>query len=291
MGIFNLLTKKLSPSWEYRTKGLLWRLFPGPGYFVGEDRPADRQAGDNDTRRVSFFCIEDQTGNVRWRDVHFDEPWWIGIEAAHQDVVFLHEFARPDMPEHKKVIALDGTSGRTLWMNDQYRFMFVHEESVYASKDLFEGRLFVELDLRTGEFVRELKDQPEYINVLRETAAAKNVSDVEFPASFSAQPEEFAGNMSIAKLLASPQRRGDIEVLAKGPLAIVGHYRTAGDHLEQHLQVIDAEGNSVVYEDILARDAKAPVADTFFVRNDMLMYVKEKNTLTAVRLPAQAGLP
>jgi len=289
MGIFsNLLTKKLTPSWEYRTEGLLWRLLPGAGFLVGEDRPIDRQAVDNKTRRVSFFCIEQETGNVRWKDIGFDEAWWIGIEAIHRDVVLLHEFARPDMPDHKKVIALDAASGRTLWSNDQYRFMFVHDDSVYVSKDLFEGRLYVELDLRTGEFVREFKDQPDYINVLRETAAARTVSDVEFPKTLSAEHEELAANKTIARLLASLQRYGDIEILVKERYAIVGHYRAAGsaqENLEQYLQVIDTEANSVVFEDMLARDAKAPVSDTFFARDDMLMYVKEKNTLTAVRLP------
>ncbi len=106
-------SKKLEPAWEYKTKGILWRLLPSrDGYIVLEDR-------DVETKTVSFACIRASSGEICWDDVQFDERWWVNVEAIHEDVVLFHEYATPDMPDHKKITVVDLNNGRTLWSNDE----------------------------------------------------------------------------------------------------------------------------------------------------------------------------
>jgi hypothetical protein len=278
MSIFSILRAgRLTPSWEYRTRGILWRLLPGPGYFVGEDR-------DHHTRTTSFFCLDEATGIPRWENLRFDEQWWISIETLHGSTVFLHHFARPDLPDQKQVIALDATTGATLWKNEEYKLLFTHQDSVYVAKDMFEGRLIRELDLRTGELQREFKDEPEYVNVLRETASQAIGSNVEFPRPLS----EF-GDTSDEVVKALAESAGEAEVIRSERHWIVGFYTQAASDsgqrtFDQRLMVFDRETGEIVHEEVIARNARAVVPDQFFLRDNVLFYVKNQNLMRAVNL-------
>src|ERR1043165_73152 len=153
---------KLRPAWNFVANGVIWRLLISQnGYLVGEDR-------NKESKMVTFFCIHLESGEVLWQGKLFDEDWWMGLEARHNDIVFMHEFATPDLPEHKKIPAVDMMTGRPLWTNEQSKFLFAHEDRVYTVKDGFETRTFIELDLRTGKEMREVDTA--VVNELRNSA-------------------------------------------------------------------------------------------------------------------------
>ena len=104
-----------------------------------------------------------------WSNAQFRDRWWMSIETVHDHVLFLHEYATPDMPDHRKIFALDIGDGKLLWSNDDMKYLFAHERAVYAAKESNDRRRFYELDLQTGTELREVDD--EYIGVLRSTIA------------------------------------------------------------------------------------------------------------------------
>ena len=69
-----------------------------------------------------------------------EEKYWIGIEKIYQDKIIFHHFAKPDMPEHKKIIVYDILENKILWQNNDYTFLTILEDKVYAFRKKFEGR-------------------------------------------------------------------------------------------------------------------------------------------------------
>ena len=283
-----ILSKKLQPAWEFTTKGTLWRMLVSEGnHIIGEDRDAEKKS-------VSFFCLNGETGNVLWRNVQFHEKWWITIEAIHQDVVFFHEYASPDLPAHKKIYALEIATGKLLWYNEELSFAFAHNESVFASKDTEEQRIFLELDLRTGAVLGEKDAQ--YMNVLRETITPRE-EQVEFP-----QPFDFSINgnaelkQHIEKAVSKAKNIQHIEFLEKslqkdggqvGKL-VVGWYDNVSAKLDQpmlnqELVVID-ESSNIIYRDLMNSEVTIAVPDTFFGKGNFVYYIKNKKTLVALRI-------
>jgi hypothetical protein len=127
-------------------------LFSNSGVFVGESRnPALKQ--------TTFFCLNEQSGEVMWDEVSLQESWWIGIEAIHRDRVFLHGYSTPDLPDHKGIQALDLFTGKTVWYHADLRFLFCNEDTLHASQDTTRGRLCLRLDYRNGENVRQITEE------------------------------------------------------------------------------------------------------------------------------------
>lgn len=274
--------KQIQPIWQHKTDGVLWRLIPSDnGYFVGEDREV------ND-KRVSFFCLDQQTGSPLWKDVHFSEPWWIGIETIHRERVFLHEYAAPDMPDHKKIIALDLKSGKTLWSNDEMKFVLAHDDRVYGSKDIYDRRMFYEVDAQTGNIVHEV--DANYLTVLEETIPSARHDVVEFPHIFDPMNEESSQvKREIMVAVAGTNNPVQTEYLDKDNSLVVGFYNNLSseggkpDH-EQQIVVINKTNDEILYSDTVNLRAITPVPDTFFSISDFVYYIKNKQVLIALNL-------
>jgi hypothetical protein len=279
--------KRLTPAWEHTVRGVLWRLFPSAGgLLVGEDR-------DLEKKTVSFFCLDDRTGAVRWKDLTFPEPWWISMEALHAGTLILHEFAAPDMPDHKKIYAVDAATGRIAWSNDDVKFLFAHGEHVYAAKETFEERLFSEYRLADGAFVRGV-ESGEIREIQRaQGLAARDV--VDFPQV--PRPGE-QGDPDLPQALAAAAmdaaEDGLIEfVPAAGHLVVAGCLPEprGGDGTQSFVQklfVYDRARRRVVFDDVMHARLSMPVPDMLFRRDGIIYYIKERHSLRAVRL-AETG--
>lgn len=282
MKLFSILrSKSIHPTWEYRARGVIWRLLPADeGLFVGEDR-------DHEKRTVSFFCLDEHSGKPLWNNRQFGEQWWISVETVHRNVVFLHEFVRPDFPDHQKIIAVDISTGTVLWRNEEYKFLFAHQDCVYAMKELFETIAVCELDLRTGEILRDLKDQPDYVKVLRDTAESQKTPSIHYPEPFTERTYEHG--RVISSLIDINRLRGEIEIIETTRHLIFGFYQNASrnpleQELDQHLKIIEKENGEIVFSDVIMQKGKMPVPDMFFVHGSLLFYVKNQNTLRAISL-------
>ncbi len=229
-------------------------------------------------------------GDVLWRNISFGEPWWIGIEGIAYDKVFLHGFKKPDMPEHGKIVAVDLGTGRELWKNDDYAFLYATSDRVMAFRDLFERRLYYELNAATGELIQELKELPADLEDKKTTS--RNRDNFTFPESLTDAAAEFPIIVPmIDRYCDRSAIRGQVEYLrSNGKLVfnvhvIHGHDEAKNlDILQNRLCIIDEASGKQVYADILNSSTPAAVPDSFFVDDATVYYIKDKNTLVAVPL-------
>lgn len=275
---------KLKPAWQFKTTGIIWRiLFSESGKIVGEDR-------DQAKKTVSFFCLKELTGEVLWSGLTLDERWWIGIETIYEGIVYLHEYVQPDLPQHFKIIALDLETGKLLWRNDELQPLFPAKGKIYATKDLFEKRIYYELNCATGEIEREFSEDGGEMSLRRPEEEISH-RDFVFPEVFA---EEVANYDQLAQLIRShcDFRRvvGKIEYVQHGDLLFFNYHEKSGVRASQEpllkncLKVVGAEGKGVIFSDLLNENTLAPTPDSFFLKGEQLFYIKDKNTLTAIRL-------
>ena len=283
MGLLSgLRSKKLDPAWTFRTKGVCWRLLPTRnGLIVGEDR-------DVESKSVAFFCIDRLSGNVAWSDLRFPAQWWIGLESVQRNVVLLHEYATPDMPDHQKIIAVDLFTGQRLWEDPELKFLFAIENRLFAVRQELERPRFFELDLETG--ARSLEVDSSKLDLLRATTPADQYDFVSYASSLG----EGGGNLApfepaMAQEVAKARRPEHAEVLLMGGKLAFGYYdNLSSDPLKpsfrQHLSVLSPDAKQPLFEDTPAAVAAVPVPDTFFGIGEMLYYIREKSAVVALNL-------
>lgn len=274
--------KQLEPAWIFEADGDLWRLIPTiNGHIFGETRNTTKKS-------VSFFYLDRQTGAEIRTGITLDEKWWVGIEDVCENIAFFHHFKSPDMPIHKKIIALDIHSNTILWKNEDLVFVAVANNLLYAFSDTSERRSFLELDLHTGTVLREVDG--EFVNSARNSVFEQQSAFIRFPAN-AGQGSGMPQNV----LTALGRRSGNkyqplaLESIAERDIAILKLSENMNDSamefdIQEKIFAFRISDGAELYSDTVSEHAGSIVPDTFLVVNDFLYYVKEKRQLVAVRL-------
>lgn len=272
--------KKVEPAWVFRAKGMVWRLVSADaGMFVGEDRNPDAKA-------VSFFGLNRVSGEILWEGISFDEAWWIAIEATHRDRVFLHGFSRPDMPDHRRILALDLFTGRVAWSRDDVRYIFAVDDSVFTSKDTATGRTLFELHLRTGSTLRSWENDASELSAARSRAQVQIQEGPEFPVPLEEIPATDQRLDPVQKLCQNENATGPIEVLRKGNACLFSYHekgKTPGT-LRNILNIVSISSGERLFAETLDESVQSVVPDSFFVQDEILYFVKDRGQLTAVNI-------
>jgi hypothetical protein len=279
-----LKSDHLSPAWTYSAESIIWRMvLADHGRLVGECR-------DPGQKVTSFFCLDLSTGRALWRDLRLDEPWWVGIEAVQKNVVLLHAFAKPDMPEHKGIRAFDATSGVQLWRNDDVAYWFGHENRVIAYRDLFEKRVGYELDLQSGVQLNAHDGSLEELHQLRRKAAeAQSVLEVTLPEVFVEREADPALVALVRRETRGKELSGRVEYVRQNDVLLFNfhvqsRHNTLDPKLENNLVVYRLPKNKRIFSDVIGRNLMGYVPDSFFVRRPFVFFIKDQRTLTALQL-------
>jgi len=221
-----------------------------------------------------------------------NEPWWVGIEAVHQDVVLVHGFEQPDMPGHRGIEAWKLETGEELWRNEETTFWFCYGERVYSYRTLFERRVGYALELRSGTVVETFENGIEELFPVRKLAVEEAGDDqLQFPEPV--QADRLSGGLQsfLEREVGNKEVVGGTEYLAAGPYLIMNyHVRSRNStpeslKLDNHLAIIDTKEGVRLFADVVSRESSAPVPDSFFVRAGFLYFIKDQRTLSALELP------
>jgi hypothetical protein len=283
--IFSLFTeKKIKPEWEFDAGELIWRIF-----FA----PVDRIAGevrDQDNKATTYFCIDAKTGKALWKNIGFDESWWIGVEAIYDKWMILHGFVRPDMPEHHGIRVIEIETGRSLWRNEDVSFWFTYGEKLFAHKYIFEKRIGYEIDIQSGNVLQEYDKDFDILQGYRQKAsqqAADYNEGVIYPETFDDSDEDQTINSAVNKIISGNAIQDWTEYLFYRDVVVVSYYcKSAGDSekklLDQVLTIYGIKNDKIIHSETIVKGVQSPSSDTFFIKNDLLYFIKHKKILTAL---------
>ncbi len=277
VGIFD---KKPEIIWNYKVKNIIWRVLPfHDSLIVGEVR-------DTTNKDSSFFCLESASGKILWSDIKFEEPWWIGIDDISSDVIIFHKFAQPDLPLHKQIIAVDIRSGNVLWTNYEVSFICTSAEYLFGNKEEFDRKINFQINILTGEIVKELT--PDDIKSVIEKSKIAKHKYFQSPDIFSidriANPVviSFIQKQKNTKLIES------IEYLKVKSYFIIGLCENISSNdgqnkIIERVIILDENGEKL-FTDTIIESGNLPMLPNYFVKDNILYYVKNKNKLNAIRI-------
>jgi len=252
-------------------------MLPAPdGFLVGESR-------NEELKTVEFFCVDLASGRPVWEKKKLDEDWWIGIEAVHGGFLFLHRFARPDMPEHAGIVALDRSSGSIVWEQPYVQLVGAQHDRLYVRDHRTPEAPPSVVEIRSGDITEET-----VVMSAPEAAASYGFGDsdgITFPAPL--QPGE-EGWAFVQKLLRGRTLVGACEAVSVDDRWIFCYHATdraegASKTFEHLIAVVDDHGK-ILFDDILHKEAHMPVYDAFFVHNSSVCFIRQERTLVSVDL-------
>jgi len=262
------------PHFRFSDGNQIWRL------LISDSDKLIIETRDTEKKEVFFSCIDIITGNELFKDFQFEEKYWIGIEKIHDDIIFFHRFVKPDMPGHREIIAFAIDTQKILWQTNEFTFLFIYNDKLYASKELFEGNKFFILDYKTGETINELDTDMNELNRLKNIAEQE--TDYEhyvFTEKFDERNPYIKDKVKklITEKLTGKEYSGNVEFAEVNDLILFNfHEKKEPETLTNKFYVIEAISGETKYSDILNANTNAYAPDSFFCYKDFGIVLKEK---------------
>jgi hypothetical protein len=258
--------------YTYSQNKQIWRIIPGsPGKLVIEER-------DPDTREVFFSCIDLNSGNVLLDNLQFDEKFWVGVEDVYKDVIFFHKYQKPDLPGHADIIAYDINKKEELWRSEKYLFSLVYDNKLYCFRNFFEGKKYYQLDYLTGELLSELDDDFSQIGHLKSLRENEVYKGYQFPDVYNSSVKEI--DSIIEGLKSEELISGKIDYFISGQLLLISYHTILDDgKLRNNFRALDINSKMVIFEETLNKEITNYIPDSFFLINNLVFLLKEKETL------------
>ncbi|MFH1197410.1 MAG: DUF4905 domain-containing protein [bacterium] len=271
---------KLKKHFFFSDKNQVWRI------LISDSEKLIIETRDVEQKQVYFHCIDLPRGKKLFDGLQLEEKYWIGIETIYKDIIFFHRFASPDMPRHKEIIAFDINTKKELWRDDNYSFLFVFEDKIYCSKQLFEGWKFYSLDFRTGELIEELADKSEYVNELREKAGQSiSYDSYLFPVRFDRNPDtESKATKWIHDKINPLDIIGEVEYTEYGSLLLFNFHEKKDGIIMNRFFIVDTDKGKEIFTETLNTIANGYIPDSFFIYRNMLIMLKEKKEVLIYKI-------
>lgn len=269
---------KLKKQFSFTDKNQIWRL------LISDQDKLLLETRNTESKEVFFHCTDLNNGKLIFKKLQFEEKFWIGIERIENDIIYFHNFARPNMPEHKKIIAYDLNKKKIIWQNDDLTFLTIIENKLYAFKKRFEGQDIFILNPITGEVFEELGNNPEILNVILNTSESlEDYSEYTYPERNSIQGNHL--QELIDKETKQNSNIENIESMQLGSfLCFNYHFRNSNNLLENVFAVYDLDKRKKVVSEVINKNLNAFAPDSFFGYKNNLLVLKNKNELISYKI-------
>lgn len=207
------------------------------------------------------------------------EKFWFGVEAFYSDLIFFHSFLKPDLPIHKGLFIFDLFNRKIVWQSNDYNYLFIHKDELYAYQQSFDGRIYFKLNPFTGELIEELGNNDILIKELKDDFDAENYNSYSFPEqNFLLLNSEYSD--LITKFVSEHAVKEKPEIIKyEDTLLISFHTLNKNGFYNNNFQVLDINTKKIIFKDVLNKNVEKLQFDSFFIKNNILYLLKEKNEL------------
>ncbi len=272
---------KIKREYSFSNHRQIWRLLPtDSGKIVIEERNVE-------TKEVFFNCLDSKTGKKIFSSFQLEEKFWVGIETIYKDILYFHKYMKPDMPHHKGIIAYDAITNEILWENNDAVFLFILNNKIYCFRELFEVREFYSIDYRNGRYLDEFKENAAEINILREESLQKNNFEGYYFTEYYNPENEVNPSLKIIinNLFDNHKITGRVEFIKLNDLLLLSYHEIVESNKYNNIFLaVDIADKKIIFEEKLNTNVRAIVPDSFFVKDDLIFLLKEKEKLLVCSL-------
>jgi hypothetical protein len=221
------------------------------------------------TKTVSFAAYDLEADSFIWRDISFEEPWWIRLGASCGPVLIFSIYTNTSNPDSQSILAYDIYKKSVIWWKNDFTLTGAVDCYV-AGTQLKTGSRQITLDHLTGETIEK--------------------TELEWQQNFSLiRPLQYQhGNTHFDTIKLFLERKfrisavSAIEYVEYGSLIVISCY-IEENGLANNLYVISSDG-SVLLDERIGERLKGIAIDTFFLLSGYLIFVKNKGELVSYKM-------
>lgn len=263
-----------TPAFSHTFEGQVWQVLTdaSQNLLVAEIR--------NSNRTVSFSALDLAARQWLWHGFLLPEHWWSSAALARDGVLFVQGLSGGQHPDPRGITALDIRTCQVCWADPAARFERpAGGGAVVVRHASGDDQNLLLRNGKTGIALRGTGPEPEH-----EPPGELSGSAFRFPAHY---PQDSPHSASIADFLMrnlgiSPQLTFDYA--ENEHFVVISYYIRADEQMQNRLVVFDTRSGLPVLHQTLASRCAGIGKDTFFIFNNLLVFVSEQTTIVCHEL-------
>jgi hypothetical protein len=250
-------------SWEYTFDGLIFKVLPDKilPLLALEIRHAE-------TKEASFAVIDYKKNQLLFNGLGLEENWWVGLTALYEGKLFFHFFAGREYPEPTGLVVADAMSQALLWEKKDVYLEKVEAQGVLVSPLRKQGKELLLLDIKSGN---EL-DKKDLVNFGRNHGQVAN--PLTFPSQYTEGTAYFETIAQFLKHKLGVEATHKIDYLEWNDYILLSYWEGKSNFL-----LSMSEKGEVLFHELLQENARNQLEETFFLINNYLVSIKNKQTI------------
>jgi len=258
------LARRIDFNFSHVFDGIVWNSL-----VSGKNNILVLEVRNSERKQVMFSALACGTGEFLWRNVVFDEPWWITLEAASEAIVLFTVYMETSNPDSKGVFAYHIFDRKIVWWNNDFSLVSVSHRQVQGLLSKYGTRSAV-LDIYSGKEVEQV------------ITSDKSPEEVIRPQQYLDDNAYFATVKTFLSRKFNLLPVIALEYLEYDSNIFISFY-IQEENLANYLLIISAEGE-VLMNVKLDDHLKGIGLDTFFVLSDCVFFIKNKVELFSYKL-------
>jgi hypothetical protein len=260
------LAKCFSLNFAYSFPGVIWNIMVDDAQqrlYLEVRNPTEK--------KVAFSALNLRNNQWLWKDVTFEEPWWVSLGAVAGDIVLFTVYTDEHNPDKKSLIAYHALQNRMIWWHNGFSLTVANKQYVKGIDAKLPAKETV-LDLFTGKPVQTGDFDLE---------ASQNFPVIR-PFQYEQGTVHFDTVRHFLQTRLGIEPVATIEYLEFEDLIIMSVF-LKDQELANYLYGFNTSGE-LLLEEKLGENLKGVGLDTFFILSRHLIFVKNKNELKSYKI-------
>ncbi|WP_018478324.1 DUF4905 domain-containing protein [Pontibacter roseus] len=238
---------------------------------------------DSDLLLAHFYTLDCHSHTLQQLGLPEPLTWWMGLEDAHQGLVYLHGYGDRKLGQHKGIRALAAETGEEVWHQPELAFYGVDAAGVLAYEVATPDATLHCLDACYGKLLQNDISQKEAAHRVQ-VFGRQRYSEIGYPILYR-EGEEYFGQVQdfVAHQLGCEAVRVIEYAETEACVAVSYYVQNEKNKLDNFLAVFDLNGFLHLNE-LLAGSLDGVGSDTFFIFMRSLYCVQNKESLKAYSL-------
>ncbi|RYE28510.1 MAG: DUF4905 domain-containing protein, partial [Sphingobacteriales bacterium] len=208
-------------------------------------------------KQVCFSSLNFITGEMNFRERSYEESWNLSLAFAGGENLILNAFEHAQTPESKGILSIDAKDGSVIWEQYNISLNEVRSGGIQVYDARIQPRKYYWIDHIMGSVI------PQPTNDIH--------ADIIFP--------EIDNTFIIPEFVEHDPLAGELSVLAYSGSVFLSFHEISNGQMKQRLVVY--QGDKILLDDILISGIQKLQPEAFFIQQNHLFYVRNKEEILA----------
>ena len=221
---------------------------------------------------VTFHLFDIESKEFLWRDLVFEEPWWIGVTHFYDDTIVFHTYQNSQDLESKSIFGFNWIEKEVVWVHEGCNPIRVIKSDVFCEKTGGDIKEIFRADIKKGTKVI-LKELPAFDQKKKNVMVSKPTQN---PLHYVEGTTAFESVAKYLKLKQNIDIVGACDYLEHNDRIVISYFEEKKEGKENTMLVLDKELNMIDFF-ILSSGLSGLASDTFFIVNEALIFVRNRS--------------